>query len=270
MGVSITSRPIVTINDSPVIKSRWVALWNPIIYNFAFVDIEDTIAYMIVYIHEYGSNTLLGKSTYTPRASTLKVDIAHELRSYLYSAYDPDFTSSFNDKDDGSTLKCYVKYQLVTIEEGNTLISGTVISDESNFIYVTNSAKQIQETYGQNMGEYVPYGIEGILKAKFLTKFEEPVYFAGYPFTLSFIYSDLIVGHEIKLIEDRLDINGGAVSDEETALSQSHGHSINYLKLQDSYPSGVKYVDVSLSTGETSPDLYVEQGYVDSGYVEAR
>jgi hypothetical protein len=270
MGVAITSRPIVTINDSPVVKSRWVAVWNPIVYDFEFTDIEDTIAYLIVYIHEYGSNTLLGKSTYTPRASTLKVDISHELRSYLYSQYNPDFSGSFNYKDVGSTLKCYVKYQLVTIESGNTLISGSIISDETNYIYATNSAKQIKEVYGQNMGEYVPFGIDGIIKAKFLTKFEEPVYFSGYPFTLSFIFSDLIVGHEIKLIEDRLNINGSSITNEETNLSKAYNHSINYLKLQDSYSVNVKYVDVSLSTGEASPELYVQSGYVESGYIEVR
>lgn len=270
MGVAITSRPIVTIEDSsPMVKSRWVAGWNPIMYTFQFTDITAPIAYLIVYIYEYGSNTLLGKSTYTPRGSTLRVDISHEIQSYIYSRLNTDFSGGINCKDIGSTLKCYIKYQLVTMN-GNLPVPETIISDESNNIYVCNSAKQIKELYGQNMGEYVPYGIEGILKAKWLSKFEQPVYFAGYPFTISFIYSDLVVGHEIKLIEDRRNINASHLNNEETDLDISQGHSINYLKLQDSYPSNVGFVDITLSTGQPADDLYVQEGYVEQGYIEAR
>jgi hypothetical protein len=270
MGVAITARPIVTINDSPIIKSRWVAAWNPIIYSFSFTSITSPIAYLIVYIYEYGSNILLGKSTYNPRVGSLNVDISHEIRSYLESNLSFTYGSSLNYKDTTSTLKCYLKYQLVTIESGNTLTEGTIVSDESNHIYVTNSAKQIQETYGQNMGEYVPYGVEGLIKAKFLTKFEEPVYFAGYPFVLSWIYSELVVGHELKLLEDRLNVNGANISSEETQLDTTQGFSINLLKLQDSYNSNVNFVDISISTGQPKDDLYVESGYVVTGYTEAR
>jgi hypothetical protein len=270
MGVAITQRPIITINDSPVIKSRWVAAWNPIMYTFEFTSITANVAYLIVYIYEYGSNTLLGKSTYNPRGSNLRVDIAHEIRSYLYSKYDPDFDGELNCKDVGSTLKCYLKYQLVTIETGNILTPGSIISDESNHIYVTNSAKQIQEIYGQNMAEYVPYGVDGLIKAKFLSKFEEPVYFSGYQFAISFVYSELVIGHELKLLEDRMNINKSHLNYEETQLDTTQGFSINHLKIQDSYNSNVNFVDISISTGQPKEDLYVEAGYVEAGYTEAR
>jgi hypothetical protein len=272
---SITDRPIYPIGDSsPAVSSRWIAAWNPIMYTFSFTGIDDTIAYLIVYIYEYGSNTLLGKSTYHPRGNTLRVDISHEVRSYLYSEFLPDFTqgepNSVNANDEGSTLKCYLKYQLVTIQEGNTLAYGDLISDESNFIYCTNSAKQLGEPYGQNMALYVPYGIDTVMKAKFLTKFDEPVYYPGYPFTISFIYSEYIVGHEIFLTEAKKDLNGNALGSIETELLRQWGHSINQLKLQDSFASNVAYVDINLTTGQPTEDFYVESGYVEEGYTEAR
>ncbi len=269
MGASIIFRPITVIDEPDQVKSRWVAAWNPIAYTFQFSGITAPIAYLVVYIYEYGSNTLLGKSTYNPRGSTLVIDISHEIRSYLYSEYNPNFAGEINCKDTGNTLKCYLKYQLITLT-GNVPTAETMVSDESNYIYITNSAKQIKEVYGQNMGEYVPYGLDNIFKAKFLTKFDEPVYFTGYPFVISFIYSDLIVGHEIKLIEDRLNINASHLNYEETQLDTSQGHLINYLKLQDSYASNVGYVDISLSTGQPQDDVYVQEGYVETGYTEAR
>jgi hypothetical protein len=263
--VSITERPIVTVNDSPVIKSRWVAGWNPIRYQFTFTGITDPTTYLIVSVYEYGSNIILGKESYRPRNGVLNIDIAGITKSYLYSLYAPDFDGELNCKDTGNSIKVYITYQLCTLTE-----DGVTASDESNYLYVVNSVKQIQEVYGQNMAEYVPYGVEGIIKAKFLTKFEEPVYFSGYPFSLSFIFSENIIGHELKLLEERLDLNRQFINDLETDLDPSEGHYVNHLKVQDSYSNNVNYIDISISTGDVVPELYVYAGYVETGYTEAR
>jgi hypothetical protein len=260
--VVVTKRPAVTVNASPFVKSRWVAGWNPIMYNFEFADIEDSTTYLLVSVYEYGSNRLLGKDNFKPKSDTLRVDISSIVRSYLYSQYQP--SEEVNGRDIGGSIKCYIKYQLKTSTTGEV-----EVSDESNYIFVTNSAKQIGEHYGENMAEYVPYGVEGVIKAKFLTKFEQPVSFTGYPFFISFIYSENIIGHELKLIENKLNINGVEIEDNETQLDTSQGNYINYLKLSD-YPFDVKYVDISISTGEPVDDLYVYEGYVETGYVEAR
>jgi hypothetical protein len=262
---SIIQRPIETINSSPVIKSRWIAGWNPVVFGFNFTSITDPTTYLIVSVYEYGSNTLLGKDTYRPRNGRLNIDISSILHSYLFSRYSPTLSVVFNSADAGGSIRCYIKYQLNTLTE-----AGAEVSDEANYIYVANAAKQAGEAYGQNMAEYVPYGVDGIMKAKFLTKFDEPVFFTDYPFTISFIYSENIIGHELKLLEDRLDINGSLLTDEETDLFRETGHYINHLRLQTSYPGNVKYVDISIATGDASPELYVYEGYVETGYTEAR
>jgi hypothetical protein len=263
--VSIIQRPIETINASPLIKSRWTAGWNPVFYSFSFTGITDLTTYLIVSVYEYGSNTLLGKDTYRPRNGRLNIDISSIVRSYLFSTYSPSLSVVFNSSDNGGSIRCYLKYQLNTLTE-----AGAEVSDEANYIYVANAAKQVGEEHGQNMAEYVPYGVDGIMKAKFLTKFDEPVFFTDYPFTISFIYSENIIGHELKLLENRLDINGAFLTDEETELFRESGHYINHLRLQTSYPDNVKYVDISIATGDAALELYVYEGYVETGYTEAR
>jgi hypothetical protein len=262
--VSIASRPIVTINDSPLVQSKWVAAWNPIVYTFQFTDLDDPTSYLVVYIYEYGTNTLLAQDDYTPRNGTVRIDISSKVRSYLRSIYNPDFSSGINCKEEEASINFYIKYQLNT-----SSTTGTIVSDETNNIYAVNAAKQIGEEYGQNMAAYVPYGIGGLITAKFLTKFEEPVLFSGYPFALSFIYSENIVGHELKLLEDFLDINGDELSDNETQLDSSQGYKVNHLQI-DTPDYEVKYIDIRLSTGDVLPDMYVSEGYVESGYTEVR
>jgi hypothetical protein len=260
----INQRPISQVASSPLIKSRWIAGWNPVFYKFQVSGLVDPSTVLVVSVYEYGTNTLLGKDNYKVRNGLLSVDISGILRSYLYSSYSPSFEDGINCIDFGNSINAYIKYQLVS-----ATTSEVEVSDESNYIYVCNAAKQIGEAYGQNMAEYVPYGIEGIMKAKFLTKFEEPVFFIDYPFTISFIYSENIIGHELKLIEDKLDINGTELDDDETELDITQGHYVNHLKLSP-YSIENKYVDISLSTGQPVDDLYVYEGYVTTGYTEAR
>jgi len=53
-----------------------------------------------------------------------------------------------------------------------------------------NVARQIQLQYGNNLGEFVPFNnatLPEADKAKFLTDFNRPTYFEGYPFDLGFM-----------------------------------------------------------------------------------
>jgi hypothetical protein len=58
--------------------------------------------------------------------------------------------------------------------------------DLTDFRYWSNSAKQIRDLYGSNMAEYVG-NLE--IPCKFLSVFERPTNFIGYPFSLSYITS---------------------------------------------------------------------------------
>ncbi len=265
VSAAIVKRPILTSSESPATKFRWVAAWNPIAYVFTITGATDPTTYLNIQVYEYGSNRLLASDNYSVRNQSLTIDISGIISSYLYSIYNPLYRPTINCKDHGSTIKAYIKYSVNT-----STVTGALVSDESNFIYVTNSAKQPLDLYGQSMREYTPTGQEGN-EAKFLTKFDQPVMFIGFPFNISWIFSELIMGHELQLVSEMLNINKVIQTDSEASLSVTQVHFINYLKLDYSdEPSTINYVDIYIKTGALSPDVYVYPGYVEDGYTEVR
>ena len=73
----------------------------------------------------------------------------------------------------------------------------------TGFRYWTNSAKQIRDLYGSNMGEYVTR-LNG--QAKFLSVFDKPTHFLGFPFSLSYIASELLLTKTLRRIENDSDV----------------------------------------------------------------
>ncbi|RKD19007.1 hypothetical protein BCY91_14110 [Pelobium manganitolerans] len=95
--------------------------------------------------------------------------------------------------------------------------------------YFVNAAKQIGDKFGNNMAEYVtfPSYSVNVTKAKFLTSFEVPTYFVGYPFDLSFIYSENIIGHSLLRSETLLDVNSNPFGvGNHTVLSNQDGPAL--------------------------------------------
>lgn len=162
----------------------------------------------------------------------------------------------------------------ITISENWTGYEGAFSGiSETDLNYYTNSAKQIQDTFGSNMGEYVPflgYGV-GETKAKFLSAFASPTYFKDFPFDLSFIYSELIWGFELNKHEETINSNGTALATSNNALSFSEGVGVHRMMLVGDYASNVKTVNVYLdnTSGGTLPPLPVEIAAIDTGYVDA-
>lgn len=266
--VSILSRPLETVYiGSPLsATSNWNAGCVPINYKFQFELPTDRI---IIRVYEYASNLLLSVSTHAPRPDlTMNFNLSESINPYLYSEL-ITLTSETNKKDLGNTLKCYFTYQVYDLnEDPDDLTPRTLFTEESNYINVTQSAKQFGDLYGGNMAEYVPYGAEvpSNQRAKFLTAFDMPVKFEGYPFTLSFIYSDEIGSTEVSLYESLKNINGVETNQYITLLDHTQAGHVNYLNTT-SYPSG-SFCDLWLYLGDYIPQYYVEEGYVDDGYTE--
>lgn len=120
----------------------------------------------------------------------------------------------------------------------------------SGINYWTNSAKQIQEVYGRNMGEYTPtYDATRTAKAKFQSVFNRPTYFSGYLFSLNFIYSDNMLNYQLIRREITRDINGVQTNTTSDNLFTIERFFANRLMLKGGYSSDVKTVDVWLETG---------------------
>lgn len=116
--------------------------------------------------------------------------------------------------------------------------------------YWSNSAKQVGDLYGTNMGEYVPtYDATREEKAKFLSAFKKPTYFTGFPFSLSFIYSDNLLNYQVMRKESTKDINGTQVALTSDNLNASHRFFVNRLMLKEDYTSNINSLEVWLETG---------------------
>lgn len=126
--------------------------------------------------------------------------------------------------------------------------------------YWTNSAKQIQEAYGSNMADFVPtIDVTRNDKAKFLSEFEKPTYFVGYPFSLNFIYSDNLSNFEITREEEQFDINGDSLGTSSNTLQAAERFFVNRLMLEQGYTSDVAEVDVWLESGDALDGNPIEE-----------
>lgn len=110
--------------------------------------------------------------------------------------------------------------------------------------------------------------LQGENKAKFLTDFDQMVYFENLPFTMSFIYSSEIGGKELVKWEEKLDVNGNSLGKDSYELDGSQIFKNNFLRLEGGYSEDVAFIDVWLEVTEDDEILYVEEGYVLDGYIE--
>lgn len=120
--------------------------------------------------------------------------------------------------------------------------------------YWSNSAKQIGEVYGTNMADYTPTVDSVRDKAKFLSVFDKPTYFVGYPFSLNFLYSDNLGNLQITREEERFDVNGASVDTQSDNLAMSERFHNNRLMIDGNYASNIKELDVWLQAGAANTE----------------
>jgi hypothetical protein len=118
---------------------------------------------------------------------------------------------------------------------------------------------------GQNMKNYVPKNINGTA-AKFLTMFDKPTYFEGFPFFLSFLYDEDFSTEYLERHQQDVDINGTSVGAEtdNTLLVTGRGY-VNQMLIRTPNATADGF-DVWLETGGEIVNGYVEEGYVNIGY----
>lgn len=141
------------------------------------------------------------------------------------------------------------RYSVVFREYNSPAFNG-VNQQPFSIRYFTNSARQIQDKFGASMAEHVPtYDASRDPQAKFLSVFNKPTYFVGYPFSLNFIYSENLTNRQITREEEQFDLNGGTVSTSSANLDMTQRFFNNRLMIEQDYPSNVKEIDVWLEAG---------------------
>lgn len=225
----------------------------------------------IYVVNEFNQYVLAGQSINKPNVNgNVEVDVSSFLKAYVGYVNDFDY-SLLNDKD----LSLGGGYNITYSENWNGYEGGFSALNDTELRFFVNSAKQIQDLYGANMGEYLPFYFDtpsdAYPESKFLSDFENPTYFPGFPFSLGFLYSEYLVGIETNKLEEEFDINGvsvGAASSDK--LENTNAQNVNRLTVNGSYPITTKTIQVWLETDGTADCVeYLTPGYVQVGYVES-
>lgn len=130
--------------------------------------------------------------------------------------------------------------------------------------YIMNSVKQILDPYSGNMADHVPQIYLPVYppdKIKFLSDFESPTYFVGFPMSLSFPYFDETLldadAADVARAREFLDLNKVSIGSDFTFLDKTQRNRVNRLLLEDPLPggtdhipAGTKFMDVWLDNGD--------------------
>jgi len=147
------------------------------------------------------SYELVSTSKYSNKPDwTFNVDIAEMLRGVLQKCEDEmTYETAINNFDD-TRNSCYfwVDYRATWTDSANaytTDIVNTVISRylDAHCYFATKSVAQLQTVNGSNHFVNECFGLAQLPLAKWITDFEEPVYFFGFPFDLSFLFTDFFI-----------------------------------------------------------------------------
>jgi len=272
---SATGSGVFTIASfsSPNIFTFEPQFWNGSASLYGYINLDSRTNYFIntrIYgVDESNSYYFIGTSENKPDASgRVDIDVSSFLKESI--GYVNEFQYDVINKQDltqGGSFNITSSENWQLYEGPYSAISNTVLR------FFVNAAKQIQDLYGSNMGEYVPFYIlttspEIDDDALFLSDFEKPTYFPNFPFDLSFIYSESLAGIVTTREEETFDVNGISVSTSSTELNNAEVQDVNRLMIEESYAAGIEEVDVWLdSEGTVDCVRYMASGYVVIGYV---
>ncbi|MBW4889858.1 hypothetical protein KXQ82_09030 [Mucilaginibacter sp. HMF5004] len=201
-----TPPPPYSLVDTPVYNnSRWSALFNPVVFKYHGAP-GTKFRTEITSGYDGATNVMTADHT-ADLSGNCRADISKYLRILLKPRDDHNYTA-INYRDANISASYTLRFCAVTRDAGNNEVLGPWVSAGNPF-YVTYSAMQIGNPTGGNMQPYVTLPTAGQTHpAKFLNDFKNPRFYTDMPFDLSFIYSELIAGYQIKLGGNGIDING--------------------------------------------------------------
>lgn len=131
-----------------------------------------------------------------------------------------------------------------------------------------DGVKNLLDEYGQNFADYLPTTIER--DAKFLTEFQTPTYFVGFPFALNWIFNtQLVVGKKnITLEEDEFNASGTNTNHYDEYIDKNQYGGVNHLLLTGSYNAGTEYIEAWIEANGVAGEYYVAENYVADNYTE--
>ncbi|HRP59983.1 MAG TPA: hypothetical protein PK833_06805 [Vicingus sp.] len=176
-------------------------------------------------------------------------NISADVSGYLRGALPLLDTYNYTTLNVGDTnLSNYFQIEVSENWNGSEGSYDTSFTDKFYFTWAVN---QLGSIYDGNLGVFVPFtnyaGNE--TRAKFLSDFDSPTYFVGYPFSLDFIFNDDLdtATYAILKKEQKFNINrvSQSTSTNQLAKTSSEKGKINRMKLTESY-TGIRTIDVWL------------------------
>lgn len=197
MAVSITQRP-----------AAWSPVNNPVVYKFSTTGGPFTNYRIEVEVFA-GGVSVGAIFSFTPNSSNVTTaDISAILKSILYR--DWELPVSINESEDGiGSTEFYIKYQ-----ELYTGSATSQTSDSANTKVGVLAGLQIGSNADLDL-----YVAEDSTK-KFLTIFDTPKIWIGYPFTISYLHPD---NDHLKFNYEEFDIEGNTISSSSQYLSDENG-----------------------------------------------
>lgn len=146
------------------------------------------------------------------------------------------------------------KYTIAYSESYNTITSSYGNVDYLGDHNYVNASKQVQDEYGTNMAAYVPSLLYS--GAKFMSDFEKPTLFSGFPFALTFILSDKICSKfnldydgldNLKKVYAYLDVNRNLISSETLDIWNANStENVNRLVVLEDFPVNTNSIIVGV------------------------
>ncbi len=159
-------------------------------------------------------------------------------------AIDNDYTLDNKAREDISK-KFYLEF---TEKWGAT---ENLTTDTVNY-YAVSGAMQLQETHAPNLLSFTAFGqfdLPEIEKGKFLSDFETPTYWVGYPFNLHYIVENNDAFPAFQRIEEGFNGLGGSEGVQGVTLSNPDYNYLNAITLDGNYSEDVCELDVWIDSG---------------------
>ena len=203
------------------------------------------------------TNALTNEVLGTQKVSSLiNGDIFLDINSFLNKFIADKPLNTFptvNVSEEGSSIPFLISWK----ETGFPFASSQVRSITDTF-YGAMCANQLQDPYGGNLADHTILLNGGDSgnghKGKFLTVFEEPIYYPGYPFSIGFVIQDVVgFAQDIAKKEEQIDAAGNIIATTTPILQDTDYTKIHQLVLDGTYSPNVECIDVALDTGPFSP-----------------
>lgn len=172
-----------------------------------------------VEVFKASDNTSLTNGTkfsFTPNAAGITfADISSIVKAYLKAEWSNPV--ALNEVEPETSLKVYIKYQELYDGSATSVIDD--VASPRTFVF---AGLQIPSASGGDMQKYVPFDAS----SKFLTRFDRPKLWRGYPATLSFIFPD---ASGMYVIRAQYDAAGALINTETLQFDWANDDHVNRL-----------------------------------------